>query len=277
MPIRAGLLLVLLVLLSPIPARTQGAPFLDGFGPVWLEVASGSGSRISLDSATMFRSGDSTFFAATMIVFSDTLEAESGERFDREVDIQELDCGEERNRTFGVLLLAGDSLVASLQQDQRWAPVAERALPLFRLRCGFLLGSFLMATPPVATVAEVEQLPALLNASGVRRALERLYPRFARSGRAEGTIQASFVIDVEGRPIPGSMRIVTSDIARQDAHDVVLRLLPSLRFRPARVRRVPVPIRIEIPITFQASGEPLFPDQVPGPPGNRPRSWPGEW
>jgi len=201
-----------------------------------------------VDSVTLARTGDSTFLASTLVGFADTLSAESGERFDREVDVQELACGQARIRNIKSSLMLGDSMVAMLPQGAEWRPVQDREVGLFDARCAFLLASFVMRRPPIFDVATVEQRPRLANAGAVITVINQAYPEIARQGFRELTVVVSFIIDEQGTPDRSTLEVVTSELPM--AGQIIERVISRMRFRPARVDGHAVRVRIQMPITF---------------------------
>jgi hypothetical protein len=255
MPSIRHLLASMIGLAFAAPLTAQQVSFLPA-GTVWMEVARAGDTRIAIDSVTIQRTADSTFFVATLIEFGDTLAAESGERFDREVDLQELSCGDGRMRGLTSALLAGDQQVALLRLTGNWQAVAEPQVALFRARCSFLLGSFAMRTKVVSDVTAVEERPQLRNTRQVTSALQRVYPSVRRAGAVRATILASFVISEEGRPEMQTLRAESDDLP--DPLAIAQQIVPVMQFRAARVHGQPVRVRVQLPITFTPGAFPLL-------------------
>ena len=93
------------------------------------------------------------------------------------------------------------------------------------------------------SAAEVDK-PALLLAGGPTPA----YPDLLKAAGVEGTVRVMFVIDRDGRPEPGTLRIVESSHAL--FADAVRRALPLMRFLPAEVAGRTVRQLVEMPFAF---------------------------
>lgn len=95
-----------------------------------------------------------------------------------------------------------------------------------------------------------EVRPELRNADAYLRALERRYPPLLRDAGAGGTVLLWVYVDATGAV--GNTRVVSSSgkpqldlIAEEVMREVA-------RFRPALNRDSPVPVWVQIPVTFEA-------------------------
>jgi protein TonB len=93
------------------------------------------------------------------------------------------------------------------------------------------------------SAAQVDK-PAMLMAGSTTPE----YPDLLKSAGVEGMVRVTFVIDRDGRPEPGTLRIVESSHAL--FADAVRRALPHMRFLPAEVAGRPVRQLVEMPFAF---------------------------
>lgn len=97
---------------------------------------------------------------------------------------------------------------------------------------------------------EVEERP-VLDRNGLSRALERHYPPVLRDSRVSGRVVIEVIVNEDGRPRPGSARVVEASHPAFGA--AALRAVDRFRFRPAKMMGVPVPVRVTIPIQWTAN------------------------
>jgi TonB family protein len=247
-----NLLIAALCGLSVVPVAAQGRPSPDDTRPPnWIEVTrDASGMRVSVDSASLERTAESSWLVATRFEFSERMPMERGGAADREVDLEEVDCAAARSRTLATALLLGDSTVLSRRMSGRWQNVSADRQTLFQSRCAFLRESFAARLDVVGDVSRVEVRPALVNGSEVQRSLVRNYPAELRNAERSATVSLVVVLDVEGRPLPGTIEVLESGDAAASA--AARRVLEGMRFRPARVGGRAVPVRVVLPIVFNA-------------------------
>src|SRR5688500_9362619 len=86
--------LLLLALFAPtLAAQATSSP------PAWRTLLTGEdGTSVSIDSATVDRTGEATFSVRTAIRFPRLILMPAGDSVDREVDSEELDCAGSRTR-----------------------------------------------------------------------------------------------------------------------------------------------------------------------------------
>ncbi|MFL5385540.1 MAG: energy transducer TonB [Longimicrobiaceae bacterium] len=233
---------------APLAAQTAT-------GPTLLRVAASSGGVVlSLDSATLARSGESTFWVEAVYQFpaDSTLQVAA----DRQVESQEMDCAQTRIRGRQTTMYLGDSLVPvsteAAERPTEWQPVAEDELPLFQAICTWLLGSFAASLPVTVEWGSVDGAPELLNRGEVAHALSQAYPRRLRDAGIHGTARVRFQITTEGRVDPATMRVAWA--SRQEFGVAALQVLQHMRFRPARHHGVPVAVWVMLPFSFATSG-----------------------
>lgn len=93
----------------------------------------------------------------------------------------------------------------------------------------------------------VERRPEL-DRNGLGRALERHYPSILRDSRVSGRVVIELIVDANGRPRPGSARVV--DASHPAFGEAALRAVDRFRFRPAMMGGTAVPVRVTIPIQW---------------------------
>ncbi len=94
--------------------------------------------------------------------------------------------------------------------------------------------------------------PEVQNRPEVIRALEREYPPLLRDAGVGGTVIAWMHIDANGRLLETRVRESSGHPALDEA---ALRVADSYLFSPARNLAEPVPVWVQIPITFRAQPE----------------------
>ncbi|HEU4453985.1 MAG TPA: energy transducer TonB [Longimicrobium sp.] len=97
-------------------------------------------------------------------------------------------------------------------------------------------------------LSAVEQPPEMLRANEFGRHLSRNYPPSLRDAGTTGTVLVRFRVLKDGRVDVPSIEVVRSPDPLFDAP--VLRYLPLLHFRPARVKGRPVKVWVELPVQF---------------------------
>lgn len=90
--------------------------------------------------------------------------------------------------------------------------------------------------------------PELLNRSQVRRALLRAYPRELQRAGVEGAVIVWFWIDEKGKVEKYEIRGSSGHQALDAAAE---RVIPIMKFRPARERGETVPVIVTLPIRFE--------------------------
>ena len=254
--------LVLPVLLALAPAlAAQTVPR----GPRLLRVAASSGGVVlSIDSTTLARSSDFTFFAEAVYQFpADRAQQVAA---DRQVDSQELDCAGMRFRGRHSTYYLGEAAVPvssdSARPSAAWQTPGDDELPLVQALCSYLLGSFAIALPVTREVWDVDEQPELANRGDVGRELGREYPPAARRAGVGGRAMLRFQITADGHVDPASARALWA--SRDDIAAAGLRVVRVMRFRPAKDQGVPVAVWVTVPITFWIdSDDPVIVD-IPG-------------
>lgn len=95
-------------------------------------------------------------------------------------------------------------------------------------------------------VGMVETPPRPTSTGDIVRAIEQYYPPALRGAGAAGSVTVRMRVGVDGRPT--HIRILHSTDPGFD--DATLRVAPRLRFHPAQVNGVPVPVWLEFPIQW---------------------------
>lgn len=90
--------------------------------------------------------------------------------------------------------------------------------------------------------------PDLVNRGQVRRALIQEYPRELQRDRVEGSVLVWFWIDEKGKIQHYEIRASSGHMALDTAAE---RVIPKMKFRPAKERGKAVPVIVALPITFE--------------------------
>ena len=106
------------------------------------------------------------------------------------------------------------------------------------------------AGPPADYIPREEDVEVRpeLDRNGLSRALERHYPAILRDSRVSGRVVIEVIVDENGRPRPGSARVV--EASHPAFGEAALRAVDRFRFRPARMGGTAVPVRVTIPIQW---------------------------
>lgn len=259
-------ILTALVCAGPLAAQEAAQ------GPRLLQVAASSGGVVlSIDSASVARTGDSTFVVGAVYQFpADTAQHVAA---DRQVETQEMDCARARFRGRITAFYAGGEVpVPVSEQDApqmaEWQPVGDDELPIFQAICGYLLGSFAMSLPVTLENGSVDRPALLVNGDLVAHTLERTYPRELAVRGIGGSVLVRLQITAEGDVVPGSARVLWA--TRAEFAAPALAMAQRMRFRPARTEGHATAVWATMPLRFGMHEEP---PQPPGPP-SVPRSAP---
>ncbi|HEX8432081.1 MAG TPA: energy transducer TonB, partial [Longimicrobium sp.] len=103
------------------------------------------------------------------------------------------------------------------------------------------------ADPGAYEIATVERTPTLLNASSVRVAMERLYPKRLRVEGVGGTAVVSMTVDTMGVPAAAS---VIRGTGYRELDVAAVEVAKVMRFRPAMINNRRVRVLVRVPITF---------------------------
>lgn len=96
-------------------------------------------------------------------------------------------------------------------------------------------------------VGMVETPPRPTNTADMMRAIQQYYPPALRRAGATGSVTVRMRVGVDGRPT--EIHILQSTDPRFD--DATRRVVDRLRFEPARLDGVPVPVWVEVPIQWR--------------------------
>jgi hypothetical protein len=213
--------------------------------PGLLSVVRGSdGTEVLIDSASVTRSGDSTFVLSTVTRFSAAVGAQR--RADREVETAELDCGRDRTRgiAWGLYLrgrpVSGDTLAYA------WKPVDESWLPVSRMICGVLLTTF--SALPVEREDDAADAPAAVLPPGEEALAQLRRHGFPGGGRWSGIAIVRVPVGADGVPDTARAKVVWA--SRDEFAEAVLFQLSLTRYTPARVNGSPVPVWVNVGGTF---------------------------
>lgn len=249
---RIPILLPLLLAASPLAAQ----------GPRLLQVAASSGGVVlSLDSAGIARTGDSTFVVDAVYQFP----ADSAQHVaaDRQVETQEMDCARTRFRGRVTAFYSGADVPVPMSPDAAqpagWQPVGDDELPIFQAICGVLLGSFATSLPVILENGSADRPAVLVNGDLVAHTLERTYPRELAIRGIGGTVLVRLQITAEGDVVPASVRVLWATQAEFAAP--ALAMAQRMRFRPARKDGRDTAVWATMPLSFGM--------RQPGPPQPR--------
>ncbi|HEV7587827.1 MAG TPA: energy transducer TonB [Longimicrobium sp.] len=261
-----SLALLLLVVAAP-PLAAQHARSTAA----WHTLVTGEdGTVVTIDSATVDRTGDSTFTVRTAVRFPRLVATASGDRVDREVDAEELDCAGARSRPLASEVYAGESLVRVTLLSNTWAEVRPGRRAVFDASCAYLLGGFAVRLRKSYDLSRVEEQPELINRGAVSAALSREYPRNMRATGQTGTVTLRFRVLEDGTVDRST--VLVQQLTHPDFAEAAIRVVNTMRFRPARLRRVPVPVWVTLPVIFRLQVGP--PSTPPGTPPDYPPPFP---
>ena len=255
---RASALALLLLAVVAAPLAAQASSPAAG----WRTLLTGEdGTVVSIDSATVDRTGDSTFSVRTAIRFPRMIHMAAGDSVDREVDAEEMDCAGARTRPHVSEVFAGETLVRTNLLSGEWGPVSPGRQAVFDASCAYLLGGFAARLRRSYDLSHVEEQPELINRSTVSSALSREYPRMMRATGQTGTVTLRFRVMEDGRVDRSSVSVMA--LTHPDFAEAAVRVVYVMRFRPARYHRLPVPVWVTLPVTFRLATRPeITPPEV---------------
>jgi protein TonB len=184
------------------------------------------------------------FSADRVIVHASPVAAPGGGAADREVLHEELDCGERKVRPMRTSFYAGDSLVTEVLTSGVWTPVDSAGAAGFRASCEALKAF----DTPANESSAVEEMPRLTNIPAVMTALRREYPSTLRSGGITGTVTVRLRVRSDGTVDPASLEVQST--TRPEFAEAALRVVRTMRFRPARVHGHPIASWVVLPVNF---------------------------
>jgi TonB family protein len=243
MHLRPLLLFAALAAATPLAAQ-------DALASRWHTVLTGDdGTSVAIDSTSVRPTGPSTFVVRTAVRFAGPMQLESGRTVDREIDVEELDCGAGTSRGVVAGLYDDTALVRAGALSTAWAPVADARKPVFDATCAFLLTSSPVGTAEQYELSGVEEQPELANRPVVAAALSREFPRDLRQVGATGTVTVRFRVLTDGRVDPATVEVLATT---DPAFDTPARnVAVVMRFRPARVGGHAVPVWVTLPVSFR--------------------------
>jgi|GEM_PF-5229381 len=207
------------------------------------------GSILAIDSLTIVHSGASRFTVNTITRFGGPVALPSGDSIDREIDLEEIDCGDPR-RVRGILaqLFLGERMVDAETLPGRWTLVPVSRVAAIEASCAFLTRSF-AARLPVEEGADADRQPELVNLATVRQRAAREAQAILRgSETALPDVEVRFRVTPQGQVDRGSIRVL-SPVAPEVA-DAARRVAASMHFTPARLRGVAVAVWVSQAVRF---------------------------
>jgi len=246
--------LAVLALLAAAPAPACAGPLAAQDvprAPTLLRVAASSDGTtlLSLDSAAIARTGDSTFVVNAVYHFPPD-SARYGA--DGKMEMEAMDCGRTRTRGAAGSWFAGDVPVPVQDETppgpRAWRPVSEDELPVFQAICGVLLGSFAASLPITVEAMDLDAPPELANGGEVGEALARGYPRALRNAQVGGAVLMRVRITAEGRADPAAVRVLWA--TRPAFAPAAVQVVQRMRWRPAIVDSRPADAWALLPVTY---------------------------
>jgi TonB family protein len=257
---RAPALALLFLACAAAPLAAQDAPPARR----WLTVLTGGdGTVVAIDSASIDRTGDSIFTVHTAVRFPQQVTLPTGERVDREVDAEELDCGGARSRPLASELYAGETQVKTATLSKTRAAVAPGRRAVFDASCARLLGGFAARLKRSYDARMVEEQPELINRGTVAAALSREYPKSRRDMGQTGAVLLRFRVLENGTVDRSTVEVM--NYTHPDFSEAAVRVVYAMRFRAARLDHQPVRVWVTLPINFtldtgtSANNPPPFP------------------
>jgi TonB family protein len=98
-------------------------------------------------------------------------------------------------------------------------------------------------------VAVLSRAPELSNKGEIGSIMERLYPRLLQDAGIGGTSVVQFVIQPDGTPDQGSIKVVESD--REELGAASVAAVRAFKFRPGQYKGENVRVLLQMPITWQ--------------------------
>jgi TonB family protein len=238
--------LLLPLLLAAAPLAAQGTSPAAGWHTL---LTRDDGTVVSIDSATVDRTGDSTFTVRTAVRFPRPVATAMGDSVDLRMETEDLDCASGRSRPLVLEMYAGTGLLRRTSPPQTWAAVDPGRRAVFDAECAYLLGGFAARLPRSYDARMVEEAPELTNRGAVSAALSREYPRGLRAMGQTGTVTLRFRVLEDGRVDRPTIEV--EHFTHPDFAQAAVRVVYAMRFRPAKIRHVPVQVWVSLPVTFQ--------------------------
>ena len=236
-----------------LPLLLAAAPLAAQAGPVpgeRLVLQGEDGTTLALDSLTIVHSGASRFTVNTVTRFPGAVALPSGDSADREVDLEEIDCGTPlRVRSLLAQLFLGDRVVDLETFPAQWKPVPEPRVAAIQASCEYLAHSFAAALPVEYGAETADRQPVLVNPATVLQRQAHEYPAVLRdNGMATAEVALRFRVTPDGRVERGTIRVLSP--AAPEVAEAARRVAMAMRFRPAVVRGVTVAVWVSQPVRF---------------------------
>ena len=243
----------LLVLVAALRATTAGAqaaqpPLNVPTEPTLLRLATTDAVTLSLDSAMIERTGESTFLVEMLYDYAPELTARTG--VERRVEDREVDCAGGQMRGRGYVAYSHGREVDNGRDTTsaaRCYAVPDDEQPIFDTVCRYLRGSFAAQLAPIE-ITEVDQAPELANVGEIRSLLTRIGRSMPRDVR-EAHARVRFRITADGRVDPATLRLLWSSVPA--LAEWATRVSTRMRFSPGTLKGQPQPVWVTLPVTFQ--------------------------
>ena len=218
----------------------------------WHEVMRGPDGRIySLATDSVRHPRDSAFVVRTAVRLPQPMRLENGRDIDRQDDVEELDCATARTRRIRAFGYLGTAVVAWWETRQAWTPIEQEWRPLFDASCAYLLARFAGALPTGYELSAVDREPSLMNRQEVARAIALGIRAIQGEARVSGSTTVRMRIREDGTVDGATIQVLASTHPALTAPAV--RVVEMMRFRPALVSGVAVPVWAEQPVTFDVT------------------------
>lgn len=96
---------------------------------------------------------------------------------------------------------------------------------------------------------DYDSRPELSNRNQVGSILARFYPRMLQDAGIEGQVMVQFVITSAGKVDPATVKVVQA--SNEQFAEATQKAVERFRFRPGKYQGHPVPVLIQIPITWK--------------------------
>ena len=242
-----GPVLLLTLACAAAPLAAQEVPV----GPRLLPVAATrDGIVVSLDSASIERTGDSIFYANVDYEYPRAAARRLG--FDRQMELEELDCAGTRVRGRSTVVTRRGMPLEAVPRDtagnEAWKPSNETETPIVQAVCRHLLASFAASLPLTLETPDVDTPPNLVNGPEVARTIVETYPPRLRDEGVGGIALLRMQVAADGSIDPASLRVLWA--TRPEFGRAALRVAGRVRFRPGLQRGRPVAVMATVPVTY---------------------------
>jgi TonB family protein len=241
--------------LAPLLLACAASPLAAQATPAaarWHEVMRGDDGRTySIDTDSIGHPRDSAFVVRTAVRLPRPVRLENGPTIDRQDDVNELDCAAARTRWIRAIGHLDAAVVGRWEMNRAWMPVDEESRPVFAASCAYLLARFAGSPPTGYELSAVDRMPEMMNRAEVARAIGRAIHAVQTEARVLGSTTVRMRIREDGSVDRETIRVLAS--THPDLTAPAVRVVEMMRFRPALVSGVAVPVWVEQPVTFDVT------------------------